>query len=229
NDYVFKIDGITTNNVSLTEKNYNSIDELATELQTRINTDKNIADAGVSVSVQNNRGKLEFTSNKFGSGSRVALEATDTLSNLLGLNVATGQDGVDVAGTIANVKAIGAGQTLTGTRNVEGLAIKVVAGDKGERQAVVFSRGVAEQLDLLLNKLNDTDGVLSARDKGASSRLEDITKQRDVLARRLVKLEERLMKQFTALDSSLGKMRKTSEFLTNQLGTLPGPRTSNGR
>jgi len=99
----------------------------------------------------------------------------------------------------------------------------------GDRQAVLFSRGVAEQLDLLLSKLTDTNGTLSARDKGVTNRLEDITNQREILARRLAKLEERLMKQFTALDSSLGKMRKTSEFLTNQLGSLPGAQGSRSR
>ncbi len=229
NNYVFKIDGINTAKIALTEKSYNSIDELATELQTRINTDNNIAEAGVSVSVKNNEGKLEFTSNKFGSGSRVELVTNDIAGNSIGLIAGKGKDGVDVAGTIAKFEAIGSGQILTGTKNVEGLSVKVLSGDLGDRQAVLFSRGVAEQLDLLLSKLTDTNGTLSARDKGVTNRLEDITNQREILARRLAKLEERLMKQFTALDSSLGKMRKTSEFLTNQLGSLPGAQGSRSR
>ncbi len=228
NNYVFKVDGIETSDIELTQKTYN-IDELAIELQTRINTDSNISDAGVSVEVLNNAGLLQITSNKFGSGSRVELVTTDTNSKELGLIAAKGIDGVDVTGTIAKQEAVGTGQVLTGTREAEGLAVKVLAGDIGKRKNVIFSRGVAEQLDLLLNKLTQADGVLDTRDKGNGQRLEDITKQREVLARRLAKLEERLMKQFTALDSSLSKMQSTSAFLTNQLGGLPGVRNSNGR
>jgi len=229
NNLVFKVDGIISNDLALTEKTYNSIDELAIELQTRINTDSNIVDAGVSVSVSNHNGMLQVISNQFGSGSKIDLVTTDTASNSIGLIASKGIDGVDVAGTIARQEAIGSGQILSGTKNVEGLSIKVLSGDIGERQKVLFSRGVAEQLDLLLNKLTDTNGTFAARDKGTNNRLEDITKQREVLARRLEKLEQRLMKQFTALDSSLSKMRKTSEFLTNQLSGLPGARNPNKR
>ncbi len=227
NSYVFKVDGISTNELELTQKKYNSIEELATELQTRINTDSNINDAGIAVSVSNNAGMLEITSNKFGSGSKVELLKVDVNSNSLGLFSGAGIDGVDVAGTIAQIEANGSGQVLTGTKNVEGLAVKVLSGDLGKRQNVIFSRGVAEQLDMLLSKITDVDGVISARDKSVGNRLEDITKQREILARRLAKLEERLMKQFTSLDSSLSRMQKTSEFLTNQLGGLPGARNTN--
>ncbi|VAW94100.1 hypothetical protein MNBD_GAMMA22-2145 [hydrothermal vent metagenome] len=229
NNYVFKIDGIETNNFELTRKIYNSIDELATELQTRINADSNLSEAGVSVNVTNNAGMLQISSNKFGSGSRVELVSVDTNSSELGLIVAKGIDGVDVAGTLAKQEAIGSGQVLTGTRDVEGLSVKVLAGDLGKRKNVIFSRGIAEQLDLLLNKITQADGVLATSNSGSEKRLEDITTQREVLARRLAKLEERLMKQFSALDSSLSKMQTTSEFLTNQLGGLPGARNSGGR
>jgi len=228
NEYVFKIDGINSDKIVLTEKKYSSIDELATELQTRINTDEKISTEDVSVSVSNNAGILEIISNRFGSGSRVeVLKAAE--NNIVGLRVAKGIDGLDVAGTIGKLEAIGAGQVLTGTRDVEGLTVKVLSGNIGKRNSVVFSRGIAEQLDSLITKLSDSGGTLDSRTKGFNTRLEDITKQREVLDRRLGKLDARLMKQFSALDSSLGKMRTTSEFLTNQLGALPGARSPSRR
>jgi flagellar hook-associated protein 2 len=229
NEYVFRIDGVTSNKILLTEKIYSSVDVLATELQTRINTDDKIATEGLSVSVSNNAGRLEIISNRFGSGSRVELVKADVNSSVLGLSAEKGIDGIDVAGTISKVEANGTGQVLTGTKNVEGLAIKVQAGNIGKRKEVIFSRGIAEQLDLLINKMTDSDGLLNTRNDGFNSRLEDITQQRQVLDRRLVKLEQRLMKQFTALDSSLGRMQKTSEFLSNQLSGLPGARNPNKR
>jgi len=228
-EYVFKIDGINSNTIELTAKNYKSLDDLATELQTRINTDEKIANEDVSVSVISRGGKLEIISNRFGSGSRVELLKADINSSNIGLIVANGIDGVDVAGSISKVEADGRGQILTGTKNVEGLAIKVLSGNTGARQDVIFSRGIAEQLDSLISRISDSDGVLNSRNEGFTARLDDITKQREVLGRRLEKLEERLMKQFTALDSSLGRLQKTSEFLSNQLSGLPGVRRPNSR
>jgi len=229
NEFVIKVDGIQSDKIELTEKNYRSIDELATELQSRINTDQKLSTEAVSVSVANNNGKLAITSNRFGSGSRVELMSVGKSSNNIGLIVANGIDGVDVAGTISKKQAIGTGQVLTGTRTVEGLAVKVLSGKVGDRGEVLFSRGVAEQLDLLINKITDSDGVINSRNKGFNSRLDDITEQREVLNRRLTKLDARLTKQFSALDSSLGRMQKTSEFLSNQLSTLPGARSTSRR
>ena len=82
--------------------------------------------------------------------------------------------------------------------------------------------GVAEQLSKTLDRYIGNQGVLHSRSEGLNRRIEDINQQRDQLARRLETSEKRLMKQFSTLDATLGKMRGTSNFLSSRLAALPG-------
>jgi flagellar hook-associated protein 2 len=82
--------------------------------------------------------------------------------------------------------------------------------------------GVAEQLSKAMQLYLGDRGVLESRTKGLNQRIEDINKQREQLARRLETTEKRLMKQFSSLDATLGKMRSTSNFLSTRLEQLPG-------
>jgi len=61
------------------------------------------------------------------------------------------------------------------------------------------------------------------------SRLEGIADDRNALADRLVSIEERLRKQFSALDILISQLQNTSNFLTQQLAALPPIRIRNSR
>ena len=52
--------------------------------------------------------------------------------------------------------------------------------------------------------------------------ISDINDRREALNVRLVAVEERLSRQFNALDSLLAQLQSTSGFLTQQLDSLPG-------
>ena len=89
---------------------------MATELQTQINANTGLKNAGASVNVSydDSNGSFTFTSSAFGSASNVELTAVDTDSlATLGISVGAGTVGVNVAGTIAGVAATGSGRTLT--------------------------------------------------------------------------------------------------------------------
>jgi len=98
----------------------------------------------------------------------------------------------------------------------------VLGGKTGKRGNVSFSMGVAEQLSSSLNLYIGNEGLLQTRSNGLNSRIDDINQQRERLGRRLAVSEERLLKQFSNLDATLGRMRSTSQFLSNQLAGLPG-------
>lgn len=66
------------------------------------------------------------------------------------------------------------------------------------------------------------DGLIEARTNGLESQIELIGEQRESQNERLVALETRLLRQFNALDSLLGELGNTSNFLAQQLGNLPG-------
>ena len=67
----------------------------------------------------------------------------------------------------------------------------------------------------------DSDGILAGRTDGIGRSIKDIGNQRSVLQLRLLNIEQRYRAQFTALDTLISSMNKTSSFLTQQLDNLP--------
>lgn len=86
--------------------------------------------------------------------------------------------------------------------------------------------GIAVQLDSLVDSFIGFNTILDSRTEGLNGRLEDIGEQRETLDRRMAKIEQRLQKQFGALDALVAQMRSTGDFLTQQLANLPGAVTS---
>ncbi len=80
--------------------------------------------------------------------------------------------------------------------------------------------GVATRLDALLARYVDDNGLIEARTEGLQARVEDVAKAREALEFRLQKVEERLRRQFSALDGLVAQLRNTSDFLTRQLDAL---------
>lgn len=72
------------------------------------------------------------------------------------------------------------------------------------------------------------DGALESRTEGLNNTIEDIEEQREALNVRLASLETRLFRQFNALDSLISQLTSTSNFLTQQLASLPTPGDGNG-
>ncbi len=80
-----------------------------------------------------------------------------------------------------------------------------------------FARRLHERVDGMLA----ADGMLEIRRDGLNDRMDDIADRRTALDDRLAALEARLFKQFNALDSLLGQLSATSNYLTQQLANLP--------
>ncbi|NND54287.1 MAG: flagellar filament capping protein FliD [Gammaproteobacteria bacterium] len=84
--------------------------------------------------------------------------------------------------------------------------------------------GIAVRLDAIITGLLESDGSISIREDRLNDRLEDLTDQRERLDERMLQVEERLFRQFSALDTLLAQFQSTSSFLTSQLANLPTPR-----
>jgi flagellar hook-associated protein 2 len=82
--------------------------------------------------------------------------------------------------------------------------------------------GFAVRLSDRMDQYLESDGALDARTAGLKAQIDDIADQREALNVRLAALEERLYRQFNALDSLLGQLSQTSNFLSQQLNNLPG-------
>jgi len=107
---------------------------------------------------------------------------------------------------------------------------------EGDLQAVadLFAnddQGLAFRLDSLVGGMLGSNGLIDAREKGLNNRVDNNNNQIDALKRRLGLVEARYRSQFTALDSLLGQMQATSNFMTAQLSNLnnllPGNRNNN--
>ena len=63
-------------------------------------------------------------------------------------------------------------------------------------------------------------GLLDARTDGLRTRMRDIGRQREMLDARMEQFEARTVRQFGAMDSLVGQLQNTSQFLDQQLGAL---------
>ncbi|MFK7974623.1 MAG: flagellar filament capping protein FliD [Halioglobus sp.] len=229
-NFTVSIDGVSSGNISITQGLYATGAQLATELQARINGDSSLSAAGASVSVAYNGNQFEITSDSSGSGSTVALTAVDTnTASSLGLSVSTGIAGQDVIGTINGLAALSTGNVLTALpgSGADGLRIEVNGGALGARGTVDFSRGISDQLNTLLTNFLQDDGIIDARTDGIEERVDEIGDARDALDRRMETLETSLRARFTVLDTLLSQLQNTSNFLTQQLDSLPQPNSIN--
>jgi flagellar hook-associated protein 2 len=112
NQISLNVDGKESSVLTLTAKTYASGDELAEEIQTKLDADPALAGKGVSVGF--NSGHLVFTSSIYGSPSTVQLGAEPPNSAFadLGFSHAVSTAGKDVQGTINGESATGRGQIL---------------------------------------------------------------------------------------------------------------------
>ncbi|GAB4392921.1 MAG: hypothetical protein Tsb005_09000 [Gammaproteobacteria bacterium] len=225
---VFEVDGVSAT-ITLSAGTYTA-DNLAAEVQTRLNGDSNFTAQDIAVAVTQNAGVFTITSNRYGSASLVNITGGNGQTDFVG-GSPTATAGVDVAGTIGGLAATGSGRVLTGTAgNAEGLALEILGGNTGNRGTINFSRGIAVQLNEVIDSfLAGDEGAFTTKTNILNNQVDDLDEQREALALRLESLEARLIRQFTALDTLLAQFNSTSQFLTQQLANLPGANSGSNR
>lgn len=225
-DYSFKmrVDGIETNLISLpSDKVYASGAELAMDLQSLINLDSNVkeARASLAVSYDADTGTLQFISDAYGSSTRIDItEASDDLADL-GLGVATGVSGKDVAGTVGGVAAFGYGNVLLPALGspAEGLTMTIEPGTTSG--SVTFSRGFSGTMSNLINDYLKSSGVIKEREDSINRDITRVGKDEEALERRSEAYRARLMSQFQAMEAIVRSLNSTGSFLDGILDRLP--------
>lgn len=81
--------------------------------------------------------------------------------------------------------------------------------------------GIAVRMTSILDGILSNTGILASRTEGINRSIADVGRQRETLSRRLAQIEQRYRKQFSALDTLVASMQKTSQYLTQQLANLP--------
>jgi len=220
----FLVDGETSVSIQLTAGTYTR-ETLAAEIQALLNDSSALAATGRSVTAEFDAtaGAFKFTSEAYGSESNVSLTSVDTNSAAtLGLEVATGTAGQDVAGTINGQRATGEGQVLfvEGTGSAAGMQVKVTGGSLGNRGDINFIQGVGDRMVDLISGIVGLDGSLEAKTDGLQKDLERISEDRARLDLRIESYRERLVAQFSAADSLIARLNSTQDYVSQQLAAL---------
>ena len=202
---------------------YGSAAAMAAGMQTAINTS---LPAARQVTVAYNAGKFEITSGKTGNTSKVEVLSGTTLSPSFGLTVGSTASGTALAGKIGGVAALADddSMTLIGATGsgASGLKIRVDTPTLGSRGSVSFARGFAYNMGDTLSRVLSLNGPIETRKSSLNSDISRIDDQVDRLNDKLVRMETTLRKQFTAMDSTVGKYNRLSTYLASQLKALTG-------
>lgn len=83
------------------------------------------------------------------------------------------------------------------------------------------SPGIAVRMYSTLEGILSSTGLVASHTEGLNSSITDLKSRRSTLERRLTQIEARYRKQFNSLDSLVASMQKTSQYLTQQLASLP--------
>ncbi len=226
------LDGITSESIVLTAKEYSSGNDLAAEIQQKINADSALSGRGLAVEWVDlgTTGYLKFTSGSYGSSSSVTFDSqASSALTILGLSEGTTTiAGKDVAGTINGEAATGSGRFLTGDKDNATTAgmrleVRLTASDlvDGADGTITFNRGFASRLARTADSISrPTDGSIAGRTKGLQAQLDDLKTQIEDQEGRLEVRRLKLYDRFTQLEVVLNQFKTQSQFLDQQLAQL---------
>ncbi len=130
----------------------------------------------------------------------------------------------DIDADFSTLGEVGIETQLDGKLKINGEGLSAALDKDFAKFGQLFANddGFAVRLYDLVDGFLETGGIIDARTKGLNSAIEEFADQRVALNDRLASLETRLLRQFNALDSLLGQLNSTSNFLNQQLNALPG-------
>jgi flagellar hook-associated protein 2 len=130
---------------------------------------------------------------------------------------------VQGSGGIRALTDIGVTTQKDGTLKVDSDKLSKVVGANFAELSELFAgeKGLATRLDEKLKPYTQTGGILEQRNKVMTETISKIDKQKVDLDRRITSLQDRLYKQFNAMDALVGKMASTSSSLLASLENLP--------
>jgi flagellar hook-associated protein 2 len=224
-DYTFKIkvNGTESATITLPSKVYASATEIAADLQSLINVDVNLKAVKASVAASYNSGsnRFEFTSSDFGASSNVEITQVGADMDELGLAVASGTAGVDVAGTVDGVAAFGYGNVLLPAigSKAEGLSMHISPG--ATTGNITYSKGFATSFNQLLDNYTKSSGLIKNRETSINKDLEKVKDDEKVLDRRTESYKARLQAQFAAMEAIVRSLKSIGTSLDGILDRLP--------
>ena len=222
--FILKVDGTTSNTITLTNGQYADLAALATELQTKINADASLRTSGKSAAVSVQGSAIKIESGSVGSASTIELNNASghTTVGTLGFDEAASTNATDLVGSIDGISGTAVGNVLTAASGSRAAGFSVTAFSTQGGNAHV-SNGIASRLDAFLTDILGINSSLDSRISTLQEGTADIVKERAALEARLETIEARYKRQFTNLDILLNQLQDTGTFVADQLANIPVP------
>lgn len=133
-----------------------------------------------------------------------------------------------VTGGLSSLSQVGVSLQRDGTLKLDTSKLTAALNDPDKDVASLFTqttngnKGIAIQFNDWLTQATGTSGILASRIDGLTGSIASLDGRRDAINDRLVTIEARYRKQYSALDALITSMSSTSSFLEQQLSNLPG-------
>lgn len=172
-------------------------------------------------------GHLTFRSTDYGEDFAVAIlsnQAAGAGTTQIG-NAQLRDEGTDLIGTIGGHRTdVASGNRLKGARGfrTEGVEVMIPDDVSGDVGAIRIVDGAGEQLPSIITGLSGYGGIVRSRSDGVDSRIDHLEDEISKQERRIQATEQRLRRQFTNLESTMGKLNALGDYVTQQLDALSG-------
>lgn len=244
-DARFAIDGI--NMSSATNTITEAIDGVTLTLQSAQSKEETDKATTVSLTVGEDRAAVKSSLNKFVDAYNKLMSTVGSLTKVTAVG---GDSGTPLTGALvgdASVRSfmsgirrdigtpsgtgemkiladLGISTQRDGTLKIDDVRLDKVLDENFSQLTGLLTgeNGFMARLENSVKPYTQAGGILESRTKGMQNTLSSVDDQREALTRRIGKLEARLLTQFNKMDSLLGQMNQTSNFLVGALSNLPG-------
>jgi len=117
---------------------------------------------------------------------------------------------------------IGIETTSTGQMEIDSDVFQAILLAEPDQVADLFTSDdgfIAAMKDQLDVYTDPTEGSLSVRQESIEGRISDLNDDIEAMTERMDRMEERLRKQFTSMETTMGQLQGTQAFITNMLYT----------
>ena len=90
----------------------------------------------------------------------------------------------------------------------------------GSRGTVSYTKGVAYQLNQLINSFTGANGLITTRTNGLNTSIKQLESQKTQMQAHLNILQKQYQSTYSALDSTMATLNSTSTYLTGQLSSI---------
>lgn len=127
-------------------------------------------------------------------------------------------------GAIRALADMGITTKKDGTLEMDAAKVGKAISSSFEGVAAYFTgdNGLANRLGEKLKPYTDAGGILESRTDSLQATIDKVDKQKEELTTRMKAMEERLYKQFNAMDSLVAQLMNTSDSLTQLFDSMPG-------